>query len=82
MDIRNALWNKLCTVTYAPHGDIGFSYPLVVLHDGRIVFYVNSATGAYDPRTSMWTDLIRAKGYFAVDIHQRSLLCYTPFGCR
>jgi hypothetical protein len=52
-----------------PYGQpYGYIYPFIVLQDGRIVvwLFVERILRAYNPRTSIWTDMATLKDYFDV----------------
>lgn len=50
--------------------------PLIILEDGRIVTWVEwlDVLVVYDPRTQTWEDLATLEYYFAIGMHQGSLL--------
>ncbi|CAL4897534.1 unnamed protein product [Urochloa decumbens] len=79
-DTSESLWTKRCSIrwtTIADFQSIGHITPLMVSDGGRIVFWVpeKGIIGAYDPKTSSWINLVRMGDYFAVAMHQGSLLC-------
>ncbi|CAL4897545.1 unnamed protein product [Urochloa decumbens] len=79
-DTSKSLWTKRCSIRWTTNADfqsIWHITPLMVTDGGRIVFWVpeRGVIGAYDPKTSCWINLVRMGDYFAVAMHQGSLLC-------
>ncbi|TKW29053.1 hypothetical protein SEVIR_3G370500v4 [Setaria viridis] len=84
VDMERSLWTKQYSMPRIPFWDsYGFVCPLVVLDDGRIVFWMHNAgvITAYDPKISSWDYLFGVGQYYDVTMHQGSLLCsHRPLG--
>ncbi|KAL6599918.1 hypothetical protein ACP70R_045569 [Stipagrostis hirtigluma subsp. patula] len=73
-DMNKSLWTKRYSVR-CEGGPLRDHHPLLVLEDGRIVFFVDQYLRSYDTRTSTWADLTTMRGYHSVRMHHGSLLC-------
>ncbi|KAL6599919.1 hypothetical protein ACP70R_045570 [Stipagrostis hirtigluma subsp. patula] len=76
-DIDKSLWIKRYSVRCegGPLRDNQFHHPLLVLEDGRVIFFVDQYLRSYDPRTRTWAALTMMRGYHSVRMHHGSLLC-------
>ncbi|KAL6622686.1 hypothetical protein ACP70R_032565 [Stipagrostis hirtigluma subsp. patula] len=73
-DTDKSLWTKRYSVQ-CEGGPLRGHHPLLILEDGRVVFFVDQYLRSYDTRTSTWTDLTTMRGYHSVRMHHGSLLC-------
>ncbi|TVU48895.1 hypothetical protein EJB05_00177, partial [Eragrostis curvula] len=83
VDMDKPVWSKKYAMRCEPFGMYPRHYrPLAVLDDGRVAVLVEGAriVRAYDPRTSLWTDMARLKDYCSITMYHGSFLCSGAHG--
>ncbi|KAF8659590.1 hypothetical protein HU200_058344 [Digitaria exilis] len=79
VDVDKGLWTKRYSVETTTVESRRFDkpLPLVILDDGRIVFWKQqqNALRVYDPEARRWDDVATVKDYFCIGMFKGSLLC-------